>query len=314
MIYTLTLNPAIDRTVYVDEVNFKDVTRVKKVTREAAGKGINVSKVIDSMNQKSKCVAFAGGRNGEFISDALCEKEIPYMIIQLEGNTRENIKVIPNDKGNVLELNESGCEIPADRLDKMYSYLDEYLIEDDILVLSGSVPSNLSDTIYYDIINRYRKKGVKTILDTSKDLFKEGLKGLPSVIKPNLYELEVYFGTEIKSVGEAIEYSKKLVESGVEEVLVTLGKDGSIYVSKDEVYKVSIPSVDVKGTVGAGDSYVAGYAIALQQKLPVVERLKYASAVSIASCLQPGSAPGKQNDVNDVLKNITVDKIENIEV
>ncbi len=310
MIYTLTLNPAIDRTVLCPEINKVDVTRVSKTTREAAGKGINVSKVIHSMGATSTCTGFIGGYNGDFIFKSLSEDNIATKFVIVEGNTRENIKVFATETKEVLELNESGAQISKENMNEMFEYFDRILTSEDIIVMAGSVPSNIGNDIYKQWIERYKEIGVKTVLDTSKDLFEEGIKAGPSVIKPNLYELEMYFDTKINNQEELIEYSKKLLSFGIENVLVTMGKDGSLFISKDELYKVSIPSVKVKGTVGAGDSFVAGYSIALERKLNTVDALKYASAVSIASCLQEGSAPGKLADVEILINQIEVERLE----
>lgn len=309
MIYTVTLNPAIDRTIFCDEINLKDVTRVSKTTKEAAGKGINVSKVIRSMGYESICTGFVGGENGEYIKNALDNLAIDTELINVNGNTRENIKVISKFNNQTLELNESGAIISENELDTIFRYFDEVLSDGDILVLAGSAPGNIHKSIYCDFINRYKPLGVFILLDTSKDLFKEGIKSKPNMIKPNLYELETYFGKTIQSYQEAIPYAKLLVEEGIDEVVVTLGKDGTLFVSKNEICKVDIPVIDVLGTVGAGDSFVAGYAIAKEQNYDVTKKLKFASSVSMASCLQPGSKPGVLEDANKLFNKIKVNKL-----
>lgn len=309
MIYTLTLNPAIDRTVICNEINLKDVTRVTKTTREAAGKGINVSKVIKNMGEQSICTGFLAGDNGRFIDDELSRLDIDTKFIHVSGNTRENIKVVSTFNNQTLELNEMGPSIEELSLSHMLEYYDKVLKKDDILVLAGSAPLNVPIDIYASIIERYKEKGVLVILDTSKELFERGIEAKPSVIKPNLYELESYFKKTISNYTEAIPYAKLLVDKGIDEVIVTLGKDGSLYVSKDQILKVEIPVVEVKGTVGAGDSFVAGYAIAMAKKLGIEESLKYASSVSIASCLQPGSTPGKKEDAEYIKKEVKINKI-----
>lgn len=310
MIYTLTLNPAIDRTVIVPEVNYKDVTRVTRTVREAAGKGINVSKVINNMEETSICTGFVGGDNGDFINKSLQNDNIETFFVEVSENTRENIKVLSSNDGSVLELNEQGASISKKNLNNMFLYFDNTLKENDILVLAGSAPANVEHSIYQEIIKRYKKRNVITILDTSKNLFQLGIEAGPTIIKPNKYELEMYFDKEIHSFDELVESARLLLEKGVNEVYVTMGKDGSLYVSKEAVYKVTIPTITAKGTVGAGDSFVAGLAIAKSNGLDIEDTLKYASAVSIASCLQEGTSPGKKEDKDKYVKLINVERVE----
>lgn len=312
MIYTVTLNPAIDRTVTCSSINTVDVTRVTNTTREAAGKGINVSKVIRAMNETSTCTGFTAGSNGEFILKSLSEQNIPAFFVNIEGNTRENIKVFATETKETLELNENGPVVGLKDMEALYSYFDSVLVKDDILVLAGSAPSSLTSNIYAIWIERYKKFGVITVLDTSKDLFKKGIMAGPTIIKPNLYELEMLFDTTINNEIELIGYARKLLDYGIKHILVTMGKDGSLFVSKDDIYKVKIPTITVQGTVGAGDSFVAGYAIAYKRKYNTIQALKYASAVSIASCLQPGTASGTLADVDMYLDEIKVERINEV--
>lgn len=305
MIYTLTLNPAIDRTVYVDEVNTEDVTRVNKTLRDAAGKGINTSKVLRQLGEDSVCFGYSAGRNGQFIHESLDYLGVKSDFVRVHGETRENIKIIPTN-GSVLEINENGPTILPENHNDLITKLDNILTENDVLVLSGSAPKGLESYVYYDLIKRYRPRGVYTILDTSKDLFTNGIKAGPTIIKPNLYELETYVGRSLKTMDEVKEVCFELHHSGIPHVLVSMGKDGSLYVGEAGVFTVHIPELEAKSTVGAGDSFVAGFAKAFHEGRDIQTCLIEASAVGCASVLSERTAFIAVDELKEIKSYITV--------
>jgi 1-phosphofructokinase len=305
MIYTLTLNPAIDRTIYVNEINKEDVTRVDKTLRDAAGKGINTSKVLKQLGTESVCFGFSAGRNGSFIEESLDYLGIENTFVRVHGETRENIKIIPTN-GDVLEINESGPTILPNDYQELIDLMDQTLKQHDILILSGSAPQGLESMVYYDIITRYRQRGVVTVLDSSKHLFTNGVKAGPTIIKPNLYELEMYVNKSLKTQQEMIDVCLDLHHSGIDHVLVSMGKDGSLYVGEAGIYKVSIPALNPKSTVGAGDSFVAGFVKAFDEALPIVDCLKEASAVGCASVLSERTAFVALDEIDQIKPYIEV--------
>lgn len=309
MIYTVTLNPAIDRTVLVEEINEKDVTRVVKTVRDAAGKGINVSKVIASLGGESIATGFLAGSNGEFIQVEMISKHIKEAFVFVAGETRENIKLIETKTGKTLEINEAGPTIEPQYLDQFIKSLDRLLKKDDIVVLSGSIPGGIPTNIYQILIERYQELGITTILDSSKELLQLGIKGKPTIIKPNRYELELYSGKTLSTDQDIIEEALKICELGIKEVVITLGKEGAIFVSKEQSYKIESPQVTVQSSVGAGDSFVAGMAYALSQGYDIEKRLKYAASVAGACVMSEGTNPGKLSDVQRLFEFVKIEEI-----
>lgn len=305
MIYTLTLNPALDRSIYVDEVNTEDVTRVKKTLRDAAGKGINTSKVLKQLDTSSVCFGFSAGRNGGFIQESLDYLGIDSHFIRVHGETRENIKIIPK-RGPVLEINESGPTILPKDYQALIELMDTTLKQHDILILSGSAPNGLESMVYYDLITRYRQRGVVTVLDASKNLFTNGVKAGPTIIKPNLYELEMYVNKPLKTQKELIDVCLKLHHSGIDHVLVSMGKEGALYVGEAGIYSVVIPELEAKSTVGAGDSFVAGFVKSFHEKEPIKTCLVEASAVGCASVLSERTAFVALDELSEIKAYINV--------
>jgi len=306
MIVTVTLNPAVDRTIKVEEINEKDVTRVKKTIRDAAGKGINVSKVICSLGGTTFATGFLGGSNGAFIQKELLKLKVPNDFVLVKGETRENMKIHETLTNRMLELNESGPLVNDSDVQKLLSVLDKMLHKEDVLVLSGSIPQGLDKNIYEVLIKRYRSKGIITILDTSLDLLKEGIKGNPNIIKPNLYELEQLVGKKLHSDDEIVAEARMLCKNGIDEVIVTLGKDGAILVNLNESLKIDAPSVKVESTVGAGDSFVGGISYSIDQGYGIEKRLKFATAVASASVMSEGTNPGKKEDIERLIELVQI--------
>lgn len=311
MIVTVTLNPAIDRTIVVEEINKKDVTRVEKTRRDAAGKGINVSKVIASLGGNTICSGFLAGENGKFMIEKLSKLGIKTDFVWIDGETRENIKIQESFKNKVIEINEKGPSIVQKDLQKIEKKLDLLLHKGDILVLAGSVPIGVPTEIYHKLIVKYNNLGIITILDTSLELLKQSLSAKPKIIKPNLYELSKLLDKELDKEEDIILEAQKLCNQGIEEVIVSLGKEGSLYVNKDLVYKVLPPSLKVKSTVGAGDSYLAGFTYAIDQGYDLERKLKFASSVASASCMVEGTNPGENSDIDSLIQQTTLDNIKN---
>ena len=306
MIYTLTLNPAIDRTIYTASLSKEDVTRVEKTIRDAAGKGINTSKVLKQLSVDSICLGFIAGANGQFIQNSLEALDIKQNFITVAGETRENIKLIEQSTHQIYEINESGPTLHQAHLDILFKQLDS-LKKDDILILSGSAPKGISSDIYETIIKTYPH--LFTILDSSGPLFKAGLNAKPNVIKPNKFELEQYAGRTLSTLEDIINVSKDILKSGIDYVFVSLGSSGSIVLSINETLHATVPSLKIKSTVGAGDSFVAGLAKTFNEKQSLEDILRYASSVGSASVLSEGTASVNISDIDTLYNQIKIKKI-----
>lgn len=258
MIYTITLNPAVDYYINMNKVDEGELNKVNNSYALAGGKGINVSKVLKNFNIESIALGFCGGFTGEYIKTDLNKYGIKDNFISLSENTRINVKI--KTPKNETEIMGKSPKISNENIDALLSIIDN--VEDnDILVLSGSVPSSVRDDIYKDIIQKTKSKNnIKVILDSRENAFKIAVKEKVFLTKPNRKELSGYFGKDIKSVYDIITYAKQLVEDGSENVIVSLGKDGSALVNKDEAYIGNAPSGQLISSVGSGDAMVAAIA------------------------------------------------------
>lgn len=257
MIYTITFNPALDYIVSVKDFKLGMTNRTESETMLAGGKGINVSVVLKNLGYESLALGFVAGFTGEEIRKRVKGQGCKEAFISLpEGTSRINVKLKDVDG---TEINAAGPGIDKGSLDKLMEQLDD-LKKGDVLILAGSIPRSLPDTIYSDIMRRLREKDVLFVVDATKDLLVEALTYRPFLVKPNHHELGEIFGVKLENREDVIPYAKKLQEMGAANVLVSMSGKGGVLVAADgKVYESPAPEGKLVNAVGAGDSMVAGF-------------------------------------------------------
>ena len=298
MIYTVTLNPSIDYVVETDKLKIGEVNRANKEELYPGGKGINVSLMLNELQAENTALGFLGGFIGEYIENTLASKGVNTEFIKLEeGFSRINLKI----KNEVeTEINGKGPHISEEKLQLLYKKIEK-LKDEDILVLCGSIPKSLSNTLYQDIISMVAKKNVKVIVDATSNLLLNTLKYNPFLIKPNIHELEEIFDTKIDCIDSTIFYATKLKDMGAENVLISMGKDGALLIdSKGKIYLSNAPYGDVINTVGSGDSMVAGFISGYLKTKDYKEALKLGASCGSATAFSSGIGEKK---LIDTLKN-----------
>jgi 1-phosphofructokinase len=309
MIITVTLNPALDKTIEIDEFIIGSVNRIVSTRVDAGGKGINVSKVIKELQHESIALGFLGGSSGNHIKSYLDDLNINNDFIFVKGETRTNIKIIDKVNNTHTDINENGPSLVEEDIIKIKEKVMKYCKPDSLVVLSGSVPSEVNSDIYSEIIKDIKSKGGKVILDADGELLIQGIKAGPYMVKPNIDELEKAFGISINNQDEVIKVAKKILEYGVKYVVISQGSEGSIFISNDKVAKVNGIKVEVKSTVGAGDSMVAALAIAVEKDYSFEEAIKLACATSTANVMTEGTQTGRVVDIEKLKKEITISYI-----
>lgn len=257
MIYTVTFNPSLDYIINVDSFETGKINRTKSEIIYPGGKGINVSIVLRNLGHESTALGFTAGFIGEQIEKLLVSQGIKSEFIRIEnGLSRINVKMKSDEE---TEINGQGPIIDDAAIEKLYKKLDT-MTSDDILVLAGSIPSSMTESMYMDIMERIQEKKLRVVVDATKDLLVNVLRLHPFLIKPNNHELGEIFGAKIESKEQVIVYAKKLQEMGAVNVLVSMAGDGAVFVGKEgTVYQSEAPQGKVINSVGAGDSMVAGF-------------------------------------------------------
>lgn len=305
MIFTLTMNPSLDRYLYIDELIPDDSIRVKDTQEYAAGKGIDVSRVIKEIGGTSIAICPLGGSNGERMEFMLDNEKVLYAAVRVRHETRMNI--IVQSRTNQYRLNLPGKPLTESEYEMVIDMLKTVLREKDVLVASGSLPSGLQPAVYGDIVKIAKSKGVRIYVDTDGENLKEAVKAGPFGIKPNIHELSRLVDREVKV--EEVEKAAADVgkKYGISNVLVTLGGKGSVSWIEGHLYRIKPINVKVKGGVGAGDSFLAGFVSKRDESIE--EALKLASACGAAAVMNEGTTLSKRPDVERIIKEVEIEKI-----
>ena len=257
MIYTVTLNPSLDYFVTVQDFALGKTNRTASEQMIPGGKGLNVSMVLKNLGVDSTALGFVAGFVGREIVSSMDAMDIDSKWIMLEeGNSRINVKV-KNIEGT--EINGKGPEVPEEKLEQMMDIV-KVMKAGDYLVLAGSIPSSMPDSIYKDMMASVVDKGVEVIVDATGELLMQVLAYKPFLIKPNNHELGALFGVTIEERAEVLPYARKLQKVGARNVLVSMAGKGAVLLAEDgQVFEMDAPRGTLVNAVGAGDSMVAGF-------------------------------------------------------
>lgn len=288
MIVTVTLNPAVDKTLSASRIIMGSVNRMDEVQNIAGGKGINVAKVLKQYGYDVKTLGFLGGYYGKLVSDAIKDMGIEQNFTGVEGETRTSINVITED-GYVTEFLEPGPNITDDEVENFLNTYREEIKDAELVVLSGSAPKGVDTDIYAKLINIAKDLDKKVLLDSSSEYLKKGVYARPFMIKPNMRELETLMGRRIQGMQEVAEAAVQLVEWGIPHVMISMGSKGIFYAceGKDEVetYYVQAPTIRAVNTVGSGDSAVAAFAMGIINGEDAEMKIRHCVAISVANAL-----------------------------
>ena len=304
MIYTITFNPALDYITQVENFKIGEINRTKTETILPGGKGLNVSIVLKNLEIENTALGFIAGFTGEELKRKLELKGVKTDFIKVkEGVTRINVKISSEDnKVEETALNGIGPKITKNDIEELFKKLDEVTIED-IVILSGSIPKNINKDIYKEICKKLSKKGITFVVDSTQELLMSILQYNPFLIKPNKEELEETLNCKISTNDEIINAAKELKKRGAQNVLVSLGKDGAILLTKDDKVLVSkAPKGKIVNTIGSGDSMVAGFLAGYCKTKDYEYALKIGVAAGSASAFSTELA--SKNEVELILKQL----------
>lgn len=305
MILTITLNPAIDVRYEIDNFEVNGIFR-GKASKTAGGKGLNVSRVLRFLEEEVEASGFLGGNSGDWLSEKIESIGIKNSFIKTDVETRSCIAIL--GKGTQTEILEPGEKISSNFIDKFLEFFKKNFQRFEVICISGSVPQGIQQDIYKVLCEIASDK--KVILDTSGKFLLKGIEGNPYLIKPNKEELEGMLERELTSFSDLLEGAKEIKKRGCKNLLVSLGKDGAIFIDeKNDVYKVNIPKVSIKNPVGSGDSTIAGFAYGLNQKKSIEETLKLAMACGISNAMMDETGTVDLDVISELLNKVKIEKI-----
>lgn len=304
-VLTITLNPAIDQTLKVNNFALDKVNRVKKIQNDPGGKGINVAAYLASSKLKVGATGFLGIDNPSLFKTIFRELKIKDKFIYVSGETRTNIKVVDEKSKTVTDINQAGFEIDENKLEKIEKTIFSKKLAN-WYVFSGSLPKGLDSDIYEKWILKAKELDIKVALDASGEALVNAVKAKPDLIKPNHHELAVLSSHEMLNSNDYISFSKKLIKEGIETVCVSMGEDGALIIKKDEAFHSIPASVNVKTTVGAGDAMLSGLILGEIKGLSTKESIKLATAYSMSAVQTVGPYLCNKDKIKEYCSGIKV--------
>ena len=309
MIYTVTLNPALDRTIWVRQVLPDDSNRIEQEHRYAGGKGIDVSKVLTALGVENRAHGFVGGFAGEELEGLLLNEGIACDFVRISHETRTNIIVTDQSRERQTVFSARGPKIRPYELMRMIHKIEK-LEQPETVIVSGSLPPGINPRICRKIIEIARGQGARVILDADGEILRQCLPACPEIIKPNIHELSRLAGEELSGTDAIIGAARRIRDQGVAVVLVSMGAKGILMVREEETWLATPPPVKVINTIGAGDSAVAGFVFGLTEGKSFRESLAYAVAAGTATTLRPGTALCRKEDIFELLPRIELAAVE----
>ncbi len=308
MIFTVTLNPAVDRELTVDEIAFDTVLRASDWRVDCGGKGFNVARMLKSLGVSSVALGFAAGKTGEILSDKLLELGIETDFVWVAGDTRTNVSIVSAGNGRYVKVNEPGPTISKADLVLMEEKIRGRVQPGDWWVLAGSLPPGVPETFYSEMINIIQTGGAQVFLDTSSGALGKSCKAAPLLVKPNDEEAHELTGLPVNDIKEIAKAAQAIREMGPANVIISLGKEGALLANDKGTWKAKSPAIDEGNPIGAGDSMVAGIVWGLSEGADISEALSRGIACGAATASQNGTTVGSLSLVKELLQKVELEK------
>lgn len=303
MIYTVTLNPSIDYIVRLDSVVLGSVNRVDSDDKFSGGKGINVSRILQRLSVPNTATGFLGGFTGKFVEDGLKTENIPTKFVQVDQDTRINVKIKANDE---TEINGAGPEISPEQLADLEAILAG-LSADDIVVFAGSAPNNLGNQVYNRLLPVAKKAGAQIVCDFEGQTLLDSLNYQPLLVKPNNHELEAIFNVKLNGLADVEKYAREILAKGAQNVIISMAGDGALLVRPEAAYFAKPIKGQVKNSVGAGDSMVAGFTGEFVKSGDPVQALKWGVACGTSTAFSDDLA--SVDFIKETYQKVEVEKL-----
>ena len=282
-IATVTLNPAIDQTVRVNNFRPNSVNRGQEIRFDASGKGVNVASFLADYGYDIAVTGYLGQGNSAIFEQLFASKGMDDWFVRIPGDSRINVKVVDEVNQQTTDINMPGQTPPQEATDTLLETIEQLATSCDWFILSGSLPPRVPATIYATIITRLKRREKRIVLDTSGEALREGIQAGPTIVKPNIEELRYLTGDALTSEAEIQQAAHQLLNEDIELIVVSMGKQGAILVEQAKTLIAVPPSIIVKKTFGAGDAMVAGLVAARIQGLDLADCGRLATAFSVGA-------------------------------
>ncbi|WP_316858921.1 1-phosphofructokinase [uncultured Cohaesibacter sp.] len=298
MIYTLTLNPAVDLELTSPALQFNEVNRATASRKDCGGKGLNVSRMLMNLGCVSTAMGFTGGKSGEWIASQMDALGVAVDFTEIAGETRTNVVLVSDEEGSHIKVNDPGPAISQAELESLLAKIESKAGPGDWWVLAGSLPPGLGKDVYARLTGIIQERGSHVLLDTSGEALALAAKARPSLVKPNLEEAHELLGNRDLSAADCI---RQIGELGPSKVVISLGKDGVAFSSEDGAQRIASPTITEKNPTGAGDSLVAGLVFSLSRGDSLAEAVRFGAACGAATASLPGTDLGTMEQIEQLL-------------
>ncbi|WP_019280998.1 1-phosphofructokinase [Vibrio anguillarum] len=307
-VVTITLNPALDLTGSLDVLNVGSVSLVKQGSLHAAGKGVNVAKVLSDLGAKVTVTGFLGRDNQELFCQLFDQMAAIDEFVRVDGATRINVKLV-EQSGEVSDINFPGVEVTPLAIEQFERTLERLAADHDYFVLAGSLPQGISPALCASWIEKLHFMGKKVLFDSSRDALKAGLDAKPWLIKPNDEELSQFVGRELHTPEQCQAAAAQLAEKGIENIVVSMGANGVMWLNQHQWLHAKPPRMQVVSTVGAGDTLVAGLCWGHMQQMEKTELLTFATALSALAVTQVGVGMSNRKQLETLQQQIQLQPV-----
>lgn len=309
MIFTVTLNPAVDRELTVDQMAYDTVLRASQWQVDCGGKGFNVARMLKSLSVPSVALGFAAGKAGELLSEKLQSLGIETDFVWIAGETRTNVSIVTPGSDHYMKVNEPGPTISAEDLEQLTNKVRDHAKADDWWVLAGSLPPGVSPDIYAKLTDIIQSAGAKVFLDTSDEALRQSCSARPQLVKPNAEEAQELTGLPISNPTEIAAAAAAIRTQGPESVIISLGKDGALLANGTSTWLAASPEIVEGNPIGAGDSMVAGVVWGLSEGTGLAEALQRGIACGAATASQSGTTVGSREQVDELLAQVKLTQV-----
>lgn len=309
MILTVTLNPSVDETVFVEALRLHDTNRVQRVEVDAGGKGINLARVAHALGSPVMTLGFVGGKTGQFVCAVLNAEGVPHDFIWLDKPTRRNLCIEEASGRPPTMLNEPGPEISQQHWEALLAKVEAYLPQASWLAMGGSLPPGAPREAYAILIERAHQAGVPCALDSDGPPMLAALSAKPDLIKPNEREAERLLGRALRGDTDCFAAARELHERGIRHVVISRGARGADVVSNEGIFRAIPPQVQTRSTIGSGDSMVAGILHILAQGGSLEEALRWGTAAGAATATTSGAEIACREQVLELLPLVKIKRI-----
>ena len=305
-IVTVTLNPALDVTIWLETMDFNEPNHAAREEYDAGGKAVNIARVMTSLGMPVRALGLCGEDNARHFLSLLSADHVDHDFVQLEGSTRENLTIVIPDQ-RILKVNRAGFSASVDGMKRLRKKIEEEISGAGkvLLVFAGSLPEKLTPEAYKSFLLSFRREGVNFALDNSFFHLSDIAEIRPFLIKPNLLEFRQMSGSDLRTEQSIVKLARSLT-GYVDHVLVSLGGKGLIYAGKESGCRIHPPQVTVKSTVGAGDTTLAAFLFSMQQGLAPCDAAVYGAAAGTASVSLDGTGVVTAEMVEAVLPQVAV--------